>query len=610
VNKLLEIGSYKYNNEVEYFEYVIDKYFRKIPPIPTNIYLNQSSASDVDNRVKLASVCHFPSIINTLARDENYYVRDAARKNEFWVLVGQLQDVLGFEKRERREFARQEVFRIIVVMLMFEDDLDVLREVLRNASISTHMLTRYIEYLEKRGHGKRDEQILSEARSILEEKKQRIVKVAGLQKARKDLKSSKNQESIIQMLADVDLVMRRAVHNLLQDISPDIFYHLVHVAIDKVYNDEILKKFTAYTELINLVIRRDDLRVIKVKDFKTDDPIDKDLSAKNIKQYITQLLTRHRLELLDKCQEDLTDFQSIQLLTTCHCDLDDKIRKVAENIISLEDIFALIDDVSTPQHIFKSILNALSEHPDERVQKRVASTYLEESERLRNKLKELEQSITAYFDIIFNSVGFPQINEYNVSIQTIEQAEKTIENLTNKFDKEIQTRIEESQSSFSEIKKAIEMEIYKINSDVSADCLEDISYLADMTKQIIALKNFGKQGMRPSELNDIDLDLLNKANTIWQSALGPFLGRIKHLNEMVKIKFSILAKNFEKHGSIQNDFVEVVETYEQQHKDKINCKLTIACNQCSKRSCAAERFLNETDFFIEELIDNFIPQNG
>jgi len=74
---LLEIGTYKFKNEVEYFEYVVEKYFRKIPPIPTNVYLNQSSASDIENRVKLANLCHFPSIINTLARDENYYVREA-----------------------------------------------------------------------------------------------------------------------------------------------------------------------------------------------------------------------------------------------------------------------------------------------------------------------------------------------------------------------------------------------------------------------------------------------------------------------------------------------------------------------------------------------------
>ena len=195
-----------------------------------------------------------------------------------------------------------------------------------------------------------------------------------------------------------------------------------------------------------------------------------------------------------------------------------------------------------------------------------------------------------------------------MSIQTIEQAERTIENLTSKFDKQVQHYISESQTAYSEIKKAIELEIYKINSDISPDVIEDIGYIADLTKQIMYLKNFGKQGLRPGDSADIDPELINKANTIWQSALGPFLGRIKHLNEMVKIKFSILAKNFEKHGSIQNDFLEVVETYEHEHKAKIDCKLTIACNQCTKRTCAAERFLTETDFFIEELLDNFIPQ--
>ena len=608
MNKVLEISSFKFGNEVEYFEYVIDKYFRKIPPIPTNVYLNQSSALEIENRMQLAERCHFPSIINTLARDENYYVREAAQKNEFWLLVGQLQDVLGFEKRERREFARQEVFRIIVVMLMFEDDLDVLREVLRNASISTHMLTRYIEYLEKRGHGKRDEQILNEARNILVEKKQRIVKVADLQKARKNLNSDASQNAILLMLADIDLVMRRAIHNLLLDVDATMLYHFIHLASNNNFSKDVLIRFTIYTELINQVSRRDDLRQIKLKEFQTNDPIDRDLIKFNLKEYLLHMLKRKRMELLDKCQEDLTDFHNIQLLTTCYCDPDPKIRKMAENIISIDDVFTLLDDVSTPQHHFKSILNILSEHPNEEIQKRVNTTYLDESERLRNKLKELEQSITAYFDIIFNSVGFPQINEYNISIKSIEQAERTIDNLSDKFDETTRTRISEAQGAFGEIKKSIEMEIYTINSDISADCLEDIKYIADLIKQIISLKNFGHDGLRPGNPDDVDPDLVSKANMIWQNALGPFLGRIKHLNEMIKIKFSIMAREFEKHESIQNDFIEIVETFETEHKQKIDCKLTIACNQCSKRSCASERFLNETDFFIEELMDNFIPQ--
>ena len=119
----------------------MDRYFRKFPPVPTNLYLNSPKALNLPNKIKVASICHFPSIINTLVRDANHEVRDAAFKNDFWTLVGELQDVLGFEKNERREFARREVFRVIHVLLMFEDDLEVIKELLRNASISTMMLT-------------------------------------------------------------------------------------------------------------------------------------------------------------------------------------------------------------------------------------------------------------------------------------------------------------------------------------------------------------------------------------------------------------------------------------------------------------------------------------
>jgi hypothetical protein len=116
---LIKKGKFTFQTEIEYYKYVMEWYFRKIPPIPTNVYLNLDGALTVENRIKLATVCHFPSIINTLARDKNYHVAEAALKNNFWILVGELQDVLGFGKRERREFARQEVFRIILILLMF-----------------------------------------------------------------------------------------------------------------------------------------------------------------------------------------------------------------------------------------------------------------------------------------------------------------------------------------------------------------------------------------------------------------------------------------------------------------------------------------------------------
>lgn len=607
---MINKGKFTFQTEFEYFRFVMERYFRKIPPIPTNVYLNLGNAIDIKNRIKLATICHFPSIINTLARDKDYKVVEAALKNDFWLLIGELQDVLGFGKRERREFARQEVFRIILVLLMFEDDLDVIQEVLRNASVSTQMLAIFINLLDRRGKGQKDQQILKEAQDVLLAKKQRIIKAAEINKSRKHLSQSEYQLSLIQKLADDDKVIRRAVHNILIDLKPELLLEFIGLTTREGPKEENLSQFIILSELVQIIEKREDLRKMAATKILEAQPPDSRFPHMTIKEYFVELINKQRLALLDQCQEDLTDFQHILLLANCHCDFNEEIRSIAGNIISIDDIFALVNDISTPQHIFKTVLDILRDHPFESVQKKVESTYHDESERLWTRLKELEQTINAYFDIIFQSLGFTQINEYNVSIKSLEQAERTIEHLSPRLDETTRKKADQALPAFVDIKKAIEMQIYDINADTTPAKLKDLYHIQNIIRQIFDLKNIGKEGLRPGVLKDIDPELLTKAGKIWQSALGQFLGRIKHLNEMIKIKFSILAKEIEKHENIQGDFVEVVETFEDNHKKKIKCNLTIACNQCPKRGCASERFLTETEFFIDELLDNFIESNG
>jgi hypothetical protein len=606
---LIRKGKFTFNTETEYFRFVMERYFRKIPPIPTNLYLNLALALDEENRIKIATLCHFPSIINTLARDKNYRVVEATLKNDFWLLVGEIQDVLGFGKRERREFARQEVFRIILVLLMFEDDLEIIGEVLRNASVSTRMLTTYIHLLEKRGRGQKDQQILKGAHKVLLEKKQRIIKASEIMKSRKHLNNSDYQFSLIQKLADEDKVIRRAVYNILTDLETHLLVDFVELAIKPAPRDKILSQFIILSEFIQIIEKRDDLRQTPVTELDGNLPLDPEYQKITVAEYFNDLINRQRLVLLDQCQEDLTDFQHVLLLTNCHCDPKQEIRSIADNILSLEDIFSLVSDNSTPQHIFKSILDILSNHPLDRIQQKVETTFHDESERMWTRLKELEQTINAYFDIIFQSLGFTQINEYNISIKTLEQAERTIENLALRLDNITKKKIEETVPAFTDITKAVELQIYNINADISPAKLKDLFHIQDIIQQIFDLKNIGKEGLRPGVMQDIDPELLKKAHKIWQSALGQFLGRIKHLNEMIKIKFSLLAKEVEKHDNVQIDFVEVVEAFEDTHKKKIKCNLKISCNQCPKRGCASERFLTETAFFIEELVDNFLEES-
>jgi hypothetical protein len=605
---LIVKGKFTFQNEEEYFKVVMERYFRRIPPIPTNLYLNLPEAQKEENRVKIATVCHFPSIINTLARDKSYKVVEAALKNDFWILIGELQDVLGFGKKERKEFARQEVFRIILVLLMFEDDLDVIGEVLRNASVSTLMLSTFIKILENRGRGQKDKQFLKEAKKVLQEKKQRIIKASDLLKSRKKMLESQYQITIIQKLADDDKVIRKAVHNILADLDPALLIDLVILATKKDSSGKILEQFIILSELQELINRRDGLRQLTIANLNINRPLDPEFQNSTLTEYFLEIINRQRLFLLDRCQEDLTNFQHVMLLANCHCDSNEEIRDIANSILSLDDIFALVNDNSTPQHFFKSILDILSEHPDEEVQNRVEATYHDESERLWTRMKEMEQTINAYFDIIFQSLGFTQINEYNISIKSLEQAERTIENLVPRLDDTIKEKINNAVPVFAAIKKAVETQIYEINANTTPSGLKDLSHIQDIIDQIFALRNIGKEGLRPGVIKDIDPELLEKARKIWQSALGQFLGRIKHLNEMIKIKFALLAREVEQHENIQSDFVEIIETFEENHKKKINCKLETACNQCPKRGCASERFLTETQFFIEELMDNFLEE--
>jgi hypothetical protein len=603
---LTQLGKFTFKTDVEYFTCVMNKYFRKEPPVPTNIYLQPSELLTIENKKKVATLCHFPSIINTLAKDENYEVREAAEKNDFWILVGQLQDVLGFGKRERKEFAQQEVFRILMVLLLFEDDITILIEVLRNASISTKMIMHYIKLLGERGRGKKDNQLLEEAERILIEKKQSIIKASDIKKASKDLDEKKSKKIILSRLSDEYKMIRKAVTNILTDIDPYILHEFIILAIDDPPEERLLNQFIILTELSHLVKKREDIKNASLEYLTSviaDESISRNLS---ISQYFTQIINRRRKELLDTCQKDLTDFQHILLITYCHCDTDHEIKNIVQRIISLDDIFALVQDISTPQHHFKRILNILAEHPNEDVRKRVTDTFHEESRRLWNRLKELEQSQQAYFDLVFQSLGFNQINKYQVAIKTIMHAEHTISTFLSAFNDKLQDEIKTAKPTLTNVKGFLQQNIDLINADISPNMMQEIEQIHSMILQIIGLQHFGLEGLRPGLIEDIDPVLLSKARTIWQSALGQFLGRIKHLHEMIRIKFMKVAAKEIPLGELEKEYQAVCDTLEKEHKSKIECTLTIRCEDCSRRGCASERFLMESEFFINELVDNFI----
>ena len=122
-------------SDLEYFMEIMKKYFRKTPPIPTNMYLSGEVLENPQLRIDIARHCHFPAVLNILANDENEKVRTAARESDYWMLVGKYQDILGFGKRERRAFARNEGRPNVFILLMFDEDAEVLTEALHNPTV-------------------------------------------------------------------------------------------------------------------------------------------------------------------------------------------------------------------------------------------------------------------------------------------------------------------------------------------------------------------------------------------------------------------------------------------------------------------------------------------
>ena len=606
---MIKIGRFTFKTETEFFQYTMERYFRKVPPVPTNVYLNQSEALKVEHRVKLAQICHFPSIINTLYRDENPQVRKAVENNDFWILIGKIQDVLGFDKKERKQFARSEFNKMMIVLLMFEDDIEILSETLMNPSVSIKMITTYIDLLKKRGKGKKDEQILNESKKILKEKKSRVLKAAEINKAFKDLKVQKNVDLLIHYLSNDDKVVRKAVTNIFTDADPKFILQISNEIIEGNSTETELDQYICLSEVLSVVRKRDDLKRTSVNKLKLSE---KQLEGKryhSIADYFYQILSRKKRMLIKSCVDELTSFDKIILLSLGHCDTENEIRQLASSILTLKELFTLVQDISTPQHIFKKILNILDEHPDEHVHQNVTRIYEDESKRLWNRLKELETILQAYFDVIFQSLGFVEINQYISAVKSIQQTEKYLQSFWYKFSPQLQKKLSATDPTFKDVKKTFTNAVTIIEADVSPPKMMELDHVQNMIEQIIELRNFDIEGLRKGAAESLDEELLDKAKRIWQSALSQYLGRIKSLNEMLKIKFRTLAPDvIDKTILLNKDFLEVFNEIEEIHKNKVMCSLPNACQVCNRRGCAAERFLTEVHFLLQELLDNFVEE--
>jgi hypothetical protein len=583
----------------------MDTYFRKVPPIPTNLYLQQELMEDVEIRKQVAQHCQFATVVNVLANDKVETVRAAARKSDYWILVGKFQDILGFGKQERLKFARNEGQVNILVLLMHEDDLEVVREVLANPFITVEILAVFMRFLRERGGGKKDEQILEMANQALQVKRERIIKIATVKKAFRDLKKTENIYTILNYIADEDRTICKSIINILNEEEPDTLKKIIYSSLESDKFDSPLTQYIVITELIHLVHRRGDLKHVTIASMKVPEKAARKGSFQSIASFFLQVLLKKQKLIVQNSADDLTDFDNIILLSYCHVNNSSELRGLAANILSIDDIFNLVNDVSTPRKVFNQVLSILDEHPDELVIERVNTAHLRETNRLKENLTELEISVEAYFDIIFQSLGYTQINEYKDAIKTIASANKQIQRFKNVLLENISVKEQELNSIIDGITSVLKDKAHDIYFDTSQKIFRELEYIQSLIEEIFSLKDMGLESLRKGTPEDIETEIRMKGRIIWQSAISTYLGRIKDLAEMVKKKIIKIALEQENIQSISEDVSLAIEELEKAYKTKINCQLTIPCVNCNKRGCAAERFLTESEFFVSEILENF-----
>jgi len=581
------------------------KYFRKDPPVPNGIYLSQEIMDDVNIRVAVARNCHFPSLINTLANDEHDSVRKVARNNEFWLVLGRFQDILDFGKKERIFFARNENTFNLIALLMFETDLEVFGAILQNPFLSTKILSLFIKLLKQRSNDRVDEQMLEMSRTMLALRKKENHKVEEIRKLASNIKRYANIEKLLAYLGDEDEIIRNVTKKLLYETDPMSFRKFVFATLGKVYFKSLLKYFVILSELIDVCKNREDLNQISVRAIN---PINLKMRSNRHRfmgDFFLHLLTKKRISVVKSSEQDLTNFENVTLLAYCHVSKDRVLRSLAEQIMNVNLILSLVNDISTPKKVFKRVLTTLDQHPDENVQGQVEQSRLHESGRLKESLKELEVTVQAYFDIIFQSLGYNQINEYKDVVRSIDITDKQIKKFDTILKETLGHKREELAEIFNKIQNILNNRAKVIYFDTSQKTVKELEYILSLIEEIINLKEFGLKSLRPGTPEDIESEIRSKASAIWRSAISFYLGRIKDLSEMIQKKIAKVSFEEKQNNEFEMDLESSIDEIEANYKKQIDCNLKIACAVCSRRGCAAERFLTETCYFIEKFLDSF-----
>ncbi|RMF61122.1 MAG: hypothetical protein D6748_02440 [Calditrichaeota bacterium] len=527
------------------FEFVLEHYFRVSFPASLEKYcqiINQQSAAV---REHLARVSPYPDIIELLVNDRDPWVRNAARNNPYWQFVGQYKALLKMTAEDKLQFVEREDFRSLLVFIIYETDIRILKGVFENPTISLQMLTMLKNYLIQRGVGDKDGEILQLVENIISVKKQRLVKVATIHSESNQHNPETSIAFILQYLLDEDPIVVECIVNAMEKYSISEFEQWLFQPepFEAVNNTSAFFLWQILIKLRELIsaVRTPNKQKLKLL-----------LQGHPETSELILLIKRRMILLLEKCANNLDDEDCFVTLVNAYLERDPEILECVTQVLTLEELFSLITDESFSSTLATRALQILKHHPSSKVKQQLAEIFVLLHERARKRLKEMEMSINAIFDIITSYVE----------------------------------------------------EIGEAFPSLNIDHLQSFQFLYENIRQLIELPYslFTHHGEVSSPSEEAD-ENFQKAKIFWKATIGQYLGRLKELDELLQsVWLLILPKNFS-HLEFLSEINATLRDLELAYKQRVGCHLRISCQGCLKRTCAAERFLLQNEFFLAELND-------
>ena len=224
------------------------------------------------------------------------------------------------------------------------------------------------------------------------------------------------------------------------------------------------------------------------------------------------------------------------------------------DIINVDELISLITDNAFPVLRAMKSLNILSQHPFPSIRKRLESATVQLALRSQKRLEEMETTINACLDIVFD------------------------------FGKVVLSG--------------------KIQNDVNT--LKELNYIYELLVMIVNFPGETVKNENFAKAEDPELykEQHDKVHSLWKATIGQYLGRLKELEEVIRDKWVVPLITGGRHRSREyQDFSRTVRQLEWDYKKAVGCELAIACRKCQNRACASERFLVQIEYLIGEIIE-------